>query len=263
YMKCIFCKMESISSKSVEHIIPESLWNTKNILPAGVVCDKCNNYFSRKVERPFISTPGMDLFRFHQIIPNKKGRLPSITGAISGSDSPVKINKFFDENNVFISVELSNEQFDFLEKSGESELYIPVEADRPAVKETSRFIAKVALEALAQRLMKKEGGIDYIISETQFDLIRNHARYGQPKEWPYFSRRIYDMSIEEGVHDSRGQLMHEFDFLCTEEGEIYFVMALYGVEMTINIGGPDIEGYLSWLDNNNNASPLYWGKNVE
>lgn len=158
-MKCIFCKMESISSKSVEHIIPESLWNTKNILPAGVVCDKCNNYFSRKVERPFISTPGMDLFRFHQIIPNKKGRLPSITGAISGSDSPVKINKFFDENNVFISVELSNEQFDFLEKSGESELYIPVEADRPAVKETSRFIAKVALEALAQRLMKKKAGL--------------------------------------------------------------------------------------------------------
>jgi len=57
--------------------------------------------------------------------------------------------------------------------------------------------------------------------------------------------------------------MHEFDFLCTEEGEIYFVMALYGVEMTINIGGPDIEGYVSWLDNNNNASPLYWGKNEE
>ncbi|CAI8851489.1 hypothetical protein [Kosakonia quasisacchari] len=42
--------------------------------------------------------------------------------------------------------------------------------------------------------------------------------------------------------------MHEYDFLCTEEGEIYFVMALYGVEMTINIGGPDIEGYVNWLE---------------
>ncbi|WP_414849776.1 HNH endonuclease [Kosakonia quasisacchari] len=71
-MKCIFCKMESTSSKSVEHIIPESLWNTKNILPAGIVCDKCNNYFSRKVEKPFISTPGMDLLDFIRLYQTKK-----------------------------------------------------------------------------------------------------------------------------------------------------------------------------------------------
>ncbi|WP_436873027.1 HNH endonuclease [Kosakonia sacchari] len=260
-MKCIFCKMESTSSKSVEHIIPESLLNTKNILPAGIVCDKCNNYFSRKVEKPFISTPGMELFRFHQIIPNKKGRVPSVKGAISGSDLPVKIYKFFDKSSIFISVELNDEQLNLLEKGGASELFIPIEFDEPAVKETSRFIAKVALEAIAQRLIKKEGGIDYIISETQFDPIRNHARYGQPKEWPYFSRRIYDVNNKKSIHGSGGQLMHEYDFLCTEEGEIYFVMALYGVEMTINIGGPDIEGYVNWLEKNNNASPLYWGKN--
>lgn len=261
-MKCIFCKTESTSSKSIEHIIPESLWNTKSILPSGVVCDKCNNYFSRKVERPFISTPSMDALRFHQVIPSKKGRIPPITGVMSGSLAPVKILKKVDEDRVVISVELNEEQYAFLEKSDTSEIFIPIGFDASDVKETSRFMAKVALEAIAQRLINTEGGIDYIVSETQFDPIRNHARYGQPKEWPYFSRRIYDVSNDKKVHGVRGQVMHEYDFLCTEEGEIYFVMALYGIEMTINVGGPDIEGYVRWLKENNNASPLYWGKNA-
>lgn len=66
-MRCIFCKNDSGNSTSCEHIIPESLGNTTQILPPGVVCDKCNNYFSRKVEKPFLETQGIrDLrsFRF-------------------------------------------------------------------------------------------------------------------------------------------------------------------------------------------------------
>jgi hypothetical protein len=53
-MRCIFCKNDSSNSKSVEHIIPESLGNTTRTLPKGVVCDTCNNYFARKVEKPFL-----------------------------------------------------------------------------------------------------------------------------------------------------------------------------------------------------------------
>ncbi|MBO5921575.1 MAG: hypothetical protein J6Q48_04230, partial [Bacteroidaceae bacterium] len=47
-MKCIFCKQESTNAKSVEHIIPETLGNKTFVLPLGMVCDQCNNYFSRK-----------------------------------------------------------------------------------------------------------------------------------------------------------------------------------------------------------------------
>ena len=52
-MRCIFCKQDSSNSKNVEHIIPESLGSTKHILGKGIVCDKCNNYFSREVEKTF------------------------------------------------------------------------------------------------------------------------------------------------------------------------------------------------------------------
>ena len=44
-MRCLFCKQDSSSTKSVEHIIPESIGNKTLILPLGYVCDKCNNYF--------------------------------------------------------------------------------------------------------------------------------------------------------------------------------------------------------------------------
>ncbi len=36
-MRCIFCKTDSDSSRSVEHIIPESLGNTDYVLPPGCV----------------------------------------------------------------------------------------------------------------------------------------------------------------------------------------------------------------------------------
>ena len=46
-------KDPSTNSRSKEHIVPQSLGGTEHILPPGVVCDKCNNYFSRAVEKPF------------------------------------------------------------------------------------------------------------------------------------------------------------------------------------------------------------------
>lgn len=32
--------------------------------------------------------------------------------------------------------------------------------------------------------------------------------------------------------------VHEFEILNTEDGEYYFVLALFGLELTINFGGP-------------------------
>lgn len=262
-MKCIFCKEDSTDSKSVEHIIPESLWNTKQILPAGIVCDKCNNYFSRKVEKPFLCSPDMEALRFHQAIPSKKGKIPSIQGVIAGSDSAVKVHrKIREKDGRVMDIELDREQFKLIESRESSELYLPFGFESPSVNESSRFLAKVATEALAQRVLDSEGGIEYIVNESQFDPIRNHARLGQPKEWPIHSRRIYDANEDRELFDEKGQIVHEYDFLNTDQGEIYFVLALYGVEMTINVGGPDIEGYEAWLTKNNYESPLYYGKNA-
>ena len=89
-MRCIFCKTDSSETKSIEHIIPESLGNKSFVLPRGYVCDKCNNYFAREIERPFLEQINVQLLRFEESIPNKKNRIPKIKGIIE--DEEVIIN---------------------------------------------------------------------------------------------------------------------------------------------------------------------------
>ncbi len=73
-MRCFFCKCNTDSSKSVEHIIPESMGNKKYILDKGIVCDKCNNYFSREIEGPIQSYEDIKMLMALEDIWSKKGK---------------------------------------------------------------------------------------------------------------------------------------------------------------------------------------------
>src|SRR5229473_3930495 len=84
-MRCIFCKGDSTQSRSVEHIIPEALGNIEHVLPRGVVCDGCNNYFARKVEGPLLETPWFRHVRSRQWIGNKRGYVPPMSGVVPGA----------------------------------------------------------------------------------------------------------------------------------------------------------------------------------
>lgn len=95
-MRCLFCKEASHETKGVEHLIPESFGSKKLLLPKGLVCDKCNNYFARKVEGPVMSHPSMRNVRGWYQVPNKKGKMPSVLGYIAGTD--VKVNMKLDKN---------------------------------------------------------------------------------------------------------------------------------------------------------------------
>lgn len=259
-MRCIFCKTDSSTSRSVEHIIPESLWNTKQILPPGVVCDKCNNYFARDIEKPFLESPSIRSLRFHQALPNKRGRVPEIDGIILPSHA-VRLQRYA-KGPIAASIAVPTDAFEAIMQGRASTVVIPVTTDAPSERVVSRFLAKIAIEALAQRVADHPGGIDYVVDENQFDPLRSFARLGQPREWPHHARRIYDADRpwNDGSELDQ-QCVHEYDFLYTELGELYFVLALYGLELTINIGGPEIDGYRNWLKKNEDASPLYSGKN--
>lgn len=62
-MICIFCKSDATSSKSKEHI-----------LAPGIVCDKCNNYFSSKIGKKMLEQPYFMILRFRHLIKIKKGK---------------------------------------------------------------------------------------------------------------------------------------------------------------------------------------------
>src|ERR1700709_800745 len=92
-MRCLFCERDSTGSRSVEHILPESLGNTTLTLKPGVVCDKCNNYFSRDVKRPFLEAPVIAALRLHPSIPSKRARVPPL-GAVLMPGIPATLHRF-------------------------------------------------------------------------------------------------------------------------------------------------------------------------
>gem|GEM_PF-6774000 len=81
--------------------------------------------------------------------------------------------------------------------------------------------------------------------------------------WPVHVRRIYDSEAQYLAEGRVTQMVHESDILLTPSSEWYFVLCLFGLELVINYGGPDIEGYVQWLKANGGASPLYHGHNSE
>jgi hypothetical protein len=250
----------------VEHVISESLGNTKHVLPRGVVCDRCNNYFARKIEAPILNSAFIKTLRGRNLLPNKRGRVPFGEGILVEPRLPVDIEF---GSRYGTSVHLKDNKalpglLRFLEASKQGTLVIPY-ALGVSGKIVARFLAKMALEAMALRLSRELGYQEFVASEKQFDGLRHFARIGDDFEkWPYSSRQIYN---EEQLFSSLDeissyQIMHEWDFLHTNKLELYFVVAIFGTEFAINIGGPEISGFRSWLKENGNKSPLHTGKNT-
>lgn len=59
------------------------------------------------------------------------------------------------------------------------------------------------------------------------------------------------------------QVLHEYDLLLTDSNELYIIVALLGVEFALNLGGPELDGYMAWVERHHSKSPLYEGKNAE
>lgn len=69
--KCIFCLSETAEFVTDEHILPESLGG-KQLLPSGLVCDKCQNYFGREVEKYALAEFPFNEVRLALAIPSKR-----------------------------------------------------------------------------------------------------------------------------------------------------------------------------------------------
>ena len=270
-MQCIFCHNESSSSKSVEHIIPESLGNKHHFLPKGYVCDECNHYFAIKIENELLSQPYFVSMRFRNEILTKKGRnvkekmmflgaLKSVEAILQTTEDG-RIISFYDED-----------LFDRVKNGEVNEimaLYIP-EPDYPN-KTMSRFLAKCAYEYFLYNMGKEKYDIcvqELLCKESDIlKALREYARYGKGEYWQYNQRRIYSegdvvFNQNEGLNY---EILHEMRFFTREhkrflnghvEAEVYFVMAIAGIEYAICISDPNISEYQKWLEEHNGLSPL-------
>lgn len=260
--RCLFCKESTLFSKSVEHIIPESIGSKKKVLPKGIVCDGCNHYFAIKVENPVLSDISLRNIRAYHQVQNKKGKLPSLLGEIAGTG--IKVNFKLKDGKIDIQPENEsdrekvNKHFHSKLNDGSfAPLLFPVDINPPK-KEMSRFLAKMALEALAYRYIENEDWVNMLIENSHYDLIRNYARFGKDfNEWPYSQRRIFpdETNMRHPETNEWVQAGFGFDILLTPKPETYYIFLFYGMEFVINLGGPSIKGYEEWLIQNDNISP--------
>jgi hypothetical protein len=210
-MRCIFCKTESSESKSVEHIIPESLGNLRYTLPQGMVCDKCNNYFSRKIEGKMLEQTYFKNLRFRQKIDSKKGRCPIENGVLLTLGSDIKIQIDRNSGNHRVSnVRINTEDFEKILNSNQMFVIFP-SPDLPERNDLiiSRFLGKVGLELLASTPVPEKALNEFVIDNPDFDLLRNFVRYGKPNmDWPYHMRRIYPENKSFLIDGVKGQMVH-------------------------------------------------------
>jgi hypothetical protein len=262
--RCIFCKQDSSTSKSVEHVLPESLGNTEHILPAGIVCDSCNNYFAGNIERPILESGHFTTVRFNSLIPNKRDRVPVLPGML------LSVTRHERDLRAFRAEVTRDSRGDFyMDTEDEAEegiasgqitrLIVPASGEKPDRLLFARFLAKVAVECIALRMMQSAPDmLPEFIDDVQVSALSAYARFGKSGlEWPYSERRIYtsDHLFQEG--GEHFEVLHEWTFLQTEQGEMYFVMAILGVEYAMNMGGPGVEGFETWLREKRGRSPLY------
>lgn len=269
-MRCIFCKTDSSSSKSVEHIIPESLGNKKGTLPKGAVCDRCNNYFAHKIEKVVLEMEYFQSLRARLMIENKKGILPKILGFTKNKEV-VEI-RFSQDHNDTIEVRCNDSAVETLSNS--NEIYVPF-IPEPAKDDIniSKFLGKIALEALAERVSAIDGWQNDFVDNYSLDELRNFVRYGKGyKIWSYHIRRIdsenqvkYDKRLNKYI-----EKLNEYDFLIPDIPDVdndihnldnmYFVMAIMGIEYTINLTNAGLDRYAKWLSDNQDKSILQMEK---
>ena len=252
-MRCIFCGNDSSTSRSVEHIVPASFGNSTSVLPKGIVCDKCNNYFARKIESPFLNSEAVLQLRQELEIHNRDGKVVN-----RFADLPTKnIMQISQHLHLVMSHEDKTEE-EVEQTVFNYQKYLK-RTDELLIKpdyNLSRLLAKMAVEACVYKCLADMKVIDYIIEDDAFKKIRQYVRYGGNYIWEYNARRIYARN-EAYNGDIATHINYEFDFLFTSKGQAYFIIVMYGIEYVINIIENTICDYAEWLKDNNYVSPLY------
>ena len=126
----------------------------------------------------------------------------------------------------------------------------------------SRFLGKMAIEALAHTFLQVPQALDELVDCAELDPLRTYVRRGSTSlVWPFHKRQIYP---ETAVFHEKGygeyQVLHEWAFLYPsrpESTELYFVIAIFGVEYALNLDAPNKDRYREWLCVHGSQSPLY------
>lgn len=203
-MSCIFCRSDG-PYNTVEHIIPESLGNTEDVL-TGAVCDKCQNYFGKEVESYVLSKSPFAFWRVAYNLKNKKGNAPFYNTSLPlVQKGTIPDSHLYNDNDIiFHPANVSDESIIEVEINDSKLRNCILSRNKNKINlvitpkmliQIGRFLGKMALEFL-YKVCSQE------VFEKRYDNIRKYARYGTVKTiWPILhgslDRSLLNYKIDE------------------------------------------------------------------
>ena len=182
--KCLFCKRKT-RIKSIEHIIPESLGN-KRLKLKYVVCDECNNHFS-KAEDYFCNHNFSVDEKLQYLEKTKKGKPPSFPLS-KGGRAVKRDNKLF-----YSQPQAKDDDYELLTMTFFDKSYeMDVQFQYPEIKlvRISKFLAKCGIETLYY----KKGILAY---RKEFDIVRNYALNDSDTSYiPFLGKRNQNKKLD-------------------------------------------------------------------
>ena len=236
--------------------MPESFGNSKHVLEPGVVCDGCNNYLAREVEKPILDSLYFKERRFFSRVPNKRKRVPPLDGLHLQTGLRVQANADMGEGvsiDVGVNPDANEARLikDFLGQT-HGTLIFPI-ATTPGERALARFVGKVGLELLASRLIKAGMSHEELVDKPEFEALRKFIRLGnEPVHWSVSRKKLYSQDEIFSDGDERFEILHEFDLLLRPVNEAnglyicYVSLVLFGEEFVLNMSGPDLDGFEAW-----------------
>jgi hypothetical protein len=171
---CIFCRSRG-SLGTVEHIVPQSLGNTADILE-GTVCDICQNYFAREVEKVALEKTPIAFWRTFFGTRTKRGNLPSVTltppagGRVPATHPHTDEIGFTAHADGSVSVEIDNpETAAAIHASDQGTFRLILTPFHLSA--LGRFIGKMGLEVLAKHDVR-------LALQNRYDELRKFVRFG-------------------------------------------------------------------------------------
>lgn len=188
--QCIWCRRKppSATFKSESHVLPECVGNERQqVLPQGIVCDDCNNYFGTKVEPTLIDDP---IFKTVVGILQLRDENSEFVyeHSPSGVHRVVYIETKVSGNKVTVATQYKikgqpSKPYDDRSIPPKSKDY-----DKRSLAFLSRAVHKIAFESLAHSLFVKNS-VEIVnmkfeeidVFDSRFNAIRRWVRYGEPQ----------------------------------------------------------------------------------
>jgi len=238
--RCLFCLSADGPFTRDEHPIPESLGNDDTIMPPGIVCDSCNQYFGTKLEQPVLNAAPFGVERVVQAIRNKKGKIPRVTNR----DIELRSTGYWDR----IAL-ASNPPHRGLFRLPDGRTVLNPKWAHPNL--LARFLLKMGLELFAMA----ESATPY---ESRFNPARECARFGTAADNWDFAIGLYPdpddllttaRVVEYGPLETRQ--IYQYGLGVMASGDVQFSFVYATSVFAVNLSRPSALEYIMGFNDRN------------